>query len=147
MKNILRNSLIVAALLWGASSCDPAAAAQPIKAVETIKGTSGQSLDQFALSVRKRFAQLAYRSGSEVCGAIYQRDGVFAVDVVTTRNDMACSMVQPEDFTGHTIHTHPVESHGLFSEQDYRSGAGYLVTGRHLYHQAGKGTERKVSAL
>lgn len=112
--------------------------------LETREGVSGQTMDEFARSIRKRVSRLSHRNSAEVCGAIYLRDGRYGVDLVTTKNDMDCNMETPEGFTGVTIHTHPVTSPGLFSDNDYAAGEGYLVVTGNLYHQNGKGTVRKL---
>lgn len=146
IRHYLNTCAIALLLLVGISSCDPAQAQTPvaIKPIETLTGTEGQTMDEFARQIRRRVHRLSHRYNGEVCGAIYQRNGVYGVEIVTTRSDLSCSMVQPADFTGHTIHTHPNHSHGLFSEQDYRQGPGYLISEGVLYHQQGRGTERNV---
>lgn len=132
-------------LLVGVSSCDPAhAQAVKVVPIETHTAEPGMSLDDFAKSIRKRVSRLGHRESAEVCGAFYQRGGVYGVELVTSGRDMECVMDTPADFTGVTIHTHPVTSPGLFSEHDYNAGEGYLVLKGVLYHQRGKGTARRV---
>lgn len=135
--------VIVGLLLIGAASCNPAQA-QQIVPIETIHGEAGQSIDQFARQIRKRIGRLSGRKQAEVCGAIYLRNGVYGVDLGYTRQDLACAMDRTDGFTGQTIHTHPTYSHGLFSDNDYAAGPGYLVVNGELHHQSGRGTERRV---
>lgn len=142
MKTLLATAAVALALL-----ANPAhVGASEIHTIETLTGTKGQTMDEFAREIRRRVHRLSHRHNGEVCGAIYQRNGVYGVTVVTTKNDLACSMSVPEGYTGHTIHTHPNHSVGLFSEQDYRQGPGYLISDGVLWHQEGKGTERPVSS-
>lgn len=115
-----------------------------IRPIETIVATASMSVDDFAMSIRKRVSRLSHRESSEVCGAFYMKNGVLAVDLVTSKRDMECVMYKPDGFINVTIHTHPVTSPGLFSEHDYDSGEGYLVVTGNLYHQNGKGTVRKL---
>ncbi|WPJ54340.1 hypothetical protein RCIP0075_00018 [Klebsiella phage RCIP0075] len=145
IRHYVNTCAIALLLLVGMSSCDPAhAQARKVFPIETHTAQPGMTLEDFAKAIRKRVSRLGHRESAEVCGAFYQRDGVYGVKLVTSGREMECVMDTPADFTGVTIHTHPVTSPGLFSEHDYAAGEGYLVLKGVLYHQRGKGTARRV---
>lgn len=147
VRHYLNVCIISLLLLVGMSSCDPAQAApreRVIQSIESHVAAPGMSVEEFAKSLRKRFSRLGHRESAEVCGAIYRRDGVLGVEIVTVGRGLECQMDVPEGFTGITIHTHPNTSPGLFSDHDYNAGEGYLILNTVLYHQNGRGTARRV---
>lgn len=104
----------------------------------------GQTIDQFVFSIRKDVATFSRRNlDKEVCGMIQQKNDLFIVDLVVGDRS-GCSMPRVDNFSGHTLHTHPYEAIPGFTTVDVESGPGYMIWRNEVHHQSGKGTERRV---
>lgn len=142
----------------------PAKAAEPEKPVHVVSYYSedGETMDAFALRIAADAVERSMAIGvsGEVCGEFRNTDdGRIAIDMYTIRRIKQCSYFRRKghDYTGLTYHTHvfigETNQHLLsqklnnprFSEEDY-AHPGYMVSGRLVTFQNGRGTERRVRA-
>ncbi|WEU67446.1 hypothetical protein [Xanthomonas phage JGB6] len=118
----------------------------------TLHAEQTETLDSFVERIAPTLLTDTFRLGAEVCGVIaVDPQENYAVNIVTTRVNNACTMRKsdvPEGFTyaGMTLHTHPELAHPHFHDADYAE-PGYLVTYRGIAAQQGRGTERRLKRL
>ena len=121
---------------------------------------AGESMDDFALRISGDAVERSMAIGvsGEICGEFRNTDdGRIAIDLYTIRRITQCSYFRRKShtYTGLTFHTHvfigETNAHLLsqklnnprFSEEDY-AHPGYMVSGRLVTFQNGRGTERRV---
>ncbi|MDF9442977.1 hypothetical protein EM864_14640 [Stenotrophomonas acidaminiphila] len=136
----------------------------------------GETMDAFVLRIAPQLAEYTAASGFEACGAIATDGERFGVIVGSNGGHTVCVNFHrrvPDGMTStrQTVHSHttmktyrltatdllvvggrPVGSvqrggnPERFSDEDY-AAPGYVVTGKAVKHQAGKGTERVIGTL
>jgi hypothetical protein len=147
---------VLAALLLLAA---PAAATERPTFVTTYASQPGETMDAFVLRIAGDAVERSMAIGvsGEICGEIRRDGDGFVVDTYTIRRIAQCSYLRRRgyDYTGLTFHTHvfigETNAHLLsqklnnprFSEEDY-AHPGYMVSGRLVTFQRGRGTERRV---
>lgn len=135
MNKLLRNCLIVAALLVGISSCDPAQAT-------TFDSAPGQTVDQFVLSIARKLELIGKAANAEACGAITATATGYTV-TIHTGNVVRCTVAHDADAL--LVHTHLPYMGARFSPADY-SHPGYMVRNGVVCFNAGElGTEAIVT--
>lgn len=149
------------------------------KSLGVYVSAPGQELPAFLAQLGHVMNQHTRDTGFESCGVIAVRDDVYAVQLYTDQVQRGCTMRWseiPEGFTSlrQTIHTHPIASTIVFSEndrewsrlhkvsipgptmtvrrgftkQDMSSGPAWLVENNALYFYDGKTPiSRRVSPL
>lgn len=152
---------IVVALI-GSVMTAPAKAAEPTKPVHVVTYYSedGESMDDFALRIAPEAVERSMAIGvsGEICGEFRNTtDARLVIELYTIRKITQCSYARRKglSYTGLTYHTHVFigeTNHNLlsqklnnprFSEEDY-AHPGYMVSGRLVTFQKGRGTERHV---
>ncbi len=92
-----------------------------------------ETRDDFVKRIAPRAVAYTAQTGWEVCGAIREADGVYTVDVRTSKRNDECEL--PGDTLVY-LHTHP-RNQGLgFSAGDYVR-PGYLLTEVAIKYQDG----------
>ena len=102
-----------------------------------------ESLDEFILRAGYTISKQTDKRNAEICAVIIKDGGRYRIDVSTNDRLTSCD-VPNGNFV--TVHSHPRLATPAFSPSDYLT-PGYLVHGRNVYHQAGKGTERFVGRV
>lgn len=142
--------------------------------IHTVSGTSGQDMDSFALQVAKPLQEYTRNHGTEACAMICRKQDAFSARIITIGSHVACPIADLcEDGatpTGIGIHSHTTQTRIIaneadqavlgrskkagqsfrggnpeqFSDEDYDSGEGYMVSGTRLYHQKSRRSARIV---
>lgn len=145
--------------------------------ITTLVSRQGEEKIAFLQRLGGLMEAYTARTGFEACGTVFEGNGRVGVVVTsslararcaTTDKSPGMGMVQTND----SIHTHPQDKVIVFNENDavfsgfrerrharkrvdplvfsptdYDGGSGYLVTGRQLLYQNGRGTERTLGAV
>lgn len=136
----------------------------------------GESMDAFVLRISPRLRAYSDATGFEACGVLATDGERFGAVVGTNHGHTVCvnfhrKVPEGMTLTGKTVHSHTTmrsyrltpadllvvgggrvgtvqrgDNPELFSEEDY-AAPGYMVSGKHVWHQSGKGTRRVVGAL
>ena len=155
MKIYQRRNLLIHWLLFGClatltTTAEARARCLQPRHVQTIEQTSGESGQEFIVRVGRFLADRQAETGHESCGSICSDPGgSMAVMVFTGDSPTRCPVVRGCPLTHMTltkdfIHSHPDNMFmGFFSGMDYEVGPGYLVRGKDMFYQSGRGTKRR----
>ena len=110
--------------------------------VRTYESLAGESSDEFILRIAGPISNMTRIYGYEYCGEVSSRGDRYLVYLYTSRQSDRC-VFHRFDKSSDIVHTHPYYARPVFGDDDYKH-SGYLIIGRRVYYQSGRGTERRL---
>ena len=147
------------------------------KYVTSIVSREGESKEEFLRRAGGVLSEFTRHTGFEACSMVYQSKTKTGVYISTNMSHIGCITVLSPPLsdmvsTNENIHSHPHETRYRankndeilssyryknksmqtadpreFSETDYKSGSGYLVTSDTLFYQKGEGTKAVIGEI